>query len=327
MNEYAPDAGTLLDIYKRVALLYANDERARKAIRSGKFPMVYYSYRGQEIIPGALCAALRDDDYLCTIYRGIHDMLAKGFDLKLLWAELAGRSTGSCKGKGGPMHLTYLEKGVMVTTGVVGSSMPIANGLGWGTQIAGTDQVTVATFGDGASNIGAFHESLNLASVWKLPVIFVCQNNQFAEHTTYSAGTSAKRIADRGIAYDMPSVRVDGNDPVEMYAAAKEAIERARAGGGPTLIEAMTFRFQGHVFGDADAYIPKDMKAEAMANDPVPRLRAMLIDRDIATEETLAGLEAKIESDIDEAIEHALAAPWPELDELRRDVYAEEIPA
>lgn len=326
-KRFEPDAATLLDIWRRVALLHANDERARKVIRSGQFPMVYYSYRGQEIIPAALAASLRDDDYLCTIYRGIHDMLAKGFPLDILWAELAGRATGSCKGKGGPMHLTFPEKGVMVTTGVVGSAMPIANGLGWAAQLDGTDRVAVATFGDGASNIGAFHEALNLASVWKLPVIFLCQNNQFAEHTTYAAGTSARQISDRAVGYSMPGVRVDGNDPAAMYAVAAEAVSRARAGEGPTLIEAMTFRFMGHVFGDPDACIPKDMKDAAMAADPVPRFRAQLIADGIATEEQLAAIEAEIEAAIDKAVEFALASPFPDTDELRRDVFAEEIAA
>jgi pyruvate dehydrogenase E1 component alpha subunit len=324
---FEPDSATLLDIYRRVALLHANDERARKVIRSGQIAMVYYSYRGQEIIPAALSAALRDDDYLCTIYRGIHDMLAKGFPLDILWAELAGRVTGSCKGKGGPMHLTYPEKGIMVTTGVVGSTMPIANGLGWAAQLDKTDRVAVATFGDGASNIGAFHEALNLAAVWKLPVIFLCQNNQFAEHTTYAAGTSAVRIADRAHGYNIPGVRVDGNDPVAMYSAAAEAVARARAGEGPTLIEAMTFRFMGHVFGDPDAYIPKDQKAQAMADDPVPKFRARLLQDRIATEDQLAAIEAGIETLIDAAVAFALASPFPETDELRRDVFAQEIAA
>jgi len=322
---FNPGKESLLDIYRRAALLLANDVRARKVISSGQIAMVYYSYRGQEIIPASFCAALRDDDYLCTIYRGIHDMLAKGFPLDLLWAELAGRATGSCKGKGGPMHLTYPPKGVMVTTGVVGSSMPIANGLAWAAQVAKTDQVAVATFGDGASNIGAFHEALNLAAVWKLPAIFVCQNNGFAEHTVYAKGTSAREIADRANGYGIPGVRVDGNDPVAMYAAAKEAVDRARAGDGPTLIEAVTFRFMGHVFGDADTYIPKDMKQAAVAADPAPRFRQKLLDDGVATEQELAALEADIERQIDEAVAFALASPWPEADDLRFDVFAEEI--
>lgn len=326
-NSFEPDDDTLVEIYRRVALLNLNDERARKVLKSGQIAMAYYSYRGQEIIPAAAFAALDDEDYVCTIYRGIHDILAKGMPLDTLWAELAGRATGSCKGKGGPMHLTFPEKGVMVTTGIVGSSLPIANGLAWGAQIGKTGRVAVATFGDGASNIGAFHESLNLAAVWKLPVIFLCQNNQFAEHTAYAKCTAAEHVADRAGSYAMPGVRVDGNDPVAMYAAMKEAVERARGGHGPTLIEAVTFRFMGHVFGDDDAYIPKEMKAAAMADDPVPKFRARLLADGIATEAQLAEIEATILAAIDHAVEYALGSPYPDADELRRDVYAEEVMA
>jgi pyruvate dehydrogenase E1 component alpha subunit len=326
-NSFEPDNDKLMDIWRRVALLYINDERARRVIRSGKIAMVYYAYRGQEIIPASFSAALRDDDTVCTIYRGIHDMLAKGFPLDLLWAELAGKATGSCKGKGGPMHLTNPAKGIMVTTGIVGSSMPIANGLAWAHQLDGTDRVSVATFGDGASNIGAFHEALNMAAVWKLPTIFVCQNNLYAEHTTFEKCTAGGNVAARAAGYGIPGVRVDGNDPVAMYAAANEAVQRARAGEGPTLIEAMTFRFHGHVFGDADTYMDQEQKKKAIANDPVPRFRKKLVDEGIATEEQLAAIDAAIEKQIDAAIESAVNAPYPTTDEIRRDVFAEEIPA
>ncbi|MEO5597300.1 MAG: thiamine pyrophosphate-dependent enzyme, partial [Novosphingobium sp.] len=169
----------------------------------------------------------------------------------------------------------------------------------------------------------AFHESLNLAAVWKLPVIFLCQNNLYGEHTTYEKATSAVRIADRAAAYNIPGVRVNGNDPIEMYAAAREAVERARAGEGPTLIEAMTFRFHGHVFGDSDAYMDKAQKQAAIAADPVPIFRARLIAEGIATEVELAAIEAEIEARIDAAVEFALASPFPELSELTTDVYAE----
>lgn len=324
MSNHMPSGEVLLDIYRRAALLKANDERSRKVITTGRLVMPYYSYRGQEIIPSALCANLTDDDYLVTIYRGIHDMLAKGMPLKDLWAEIAGRVDGTCKGKGGPMHLTYPKKGVMVTTGIVGSSMPIANGLAWGSQLSKNGRVAVATFGDGASNIGAFHESLNMAAVWKLPVIFVCQNNLYGEHTTYEKATSARQIADRAEGYQMPGIRVDGNDPVAMYNAAKEAVERARAGKGPTLLECMTFRFHGHVFGDADGYMDKEQKAKAIADDPMPRFREKLIDDGIATDEQLAEIEDHIARQIDEAVEFALNSPLPDLSELTTDVYGLE---
>jgi pyruvate dehydrogenase E1 component alpha subunit len=252
-------------------------------------------------------------------------MLAKGLPPKLLWAELAGRATGSCKGKGGPMHLTYPSKGCMVTTGVVGASMPIACGLALAAQLRGEKRVTVANFGDGAANIGAFHESLNLASVWKLPVIFVCQNNRYAEHTAYAKGTATERIADRAKSYNMPGLHVDGNDPVAVYQAAQQAIERARAGEGPTLIEAVTFRFNGHLIGDMGEYIPKAEYAQAVKDDPFPRFRAALLEQKHASAAELDGIDAAVKQEIDEAEAFAMSSPPPAAIEVKRDVYAHEL--
>jgi pyruvate dehydrogenase E1 component alpha subunit len=268
---------------------------------------------------------LRDDDYVVTIYRGLHDHLAKGVPLKALWAEYAGRATGSCKGKGGPMHITHPASGVVVTTGVVGSGIPIANGLALASQINGDGRVAISSFGDGATNIGAFHEALNLAAVWKLPVVFLCQNNLYAEHTSFALGTGSANIAVRGSSYGMPGVEVNGNDPVEMYRVAREAGARARAGEGPTLIEAKTFRFEGHILGDTSHYIPKEEMAAALAADPVPALRQRLIDGGIASEEELAAMEAAITEDIAIAREAALADPFPDAAELARDVLDVEI--
>ncbi|RAM66806.1 pyruvate dehydrogenase [Herbaspirillum rubrisubalbicans] len=321
----APDRATLVEIYRRMTLIKQNDERFRAVIKSGKLVMPYYSPRGQETIPAAVSVSLSDEDTICTIYRGIHDMIAKGVPLNALWAELAGRVTGTCKGKGGPMHITHPGSGVMVTTGIVGSSMPIANGLALAAQIRGEKHVSVAYFGDGASNIGAFHEALNLASVWKLPVVFVCQNNGYAEHTKYAYGTSVANIAERAAAYQMPGFTVDGNDPVAMYQTARTAIERARDGAGPTLIEAKTFRFHGHVFGDADAYMDAGEKDAWIAKDPVPALRRRLIEAGHATEDELARMEAAIEGQIDEAVAFALDSAYPDLAELGRDIYKDEV--
>jgi acetoin:2,6-dichlorophenolindophenol oxidoreductase subunit alpha len=325
-GETGIDQAVMVDIYRRMALIQRSDERFRAVIKSGKIVAPYYSPRGQEAIPAAISVNLTDEDYICTIYRGIHDMLAKGVPSKLLWAEIAGKATGTCKGKGGPMHITHPPSGVMVTTGIVGSSMPIANGLALAAQIRGEKRVAVAYFGDGASNIGAFHEALNLAAVWKLPVIFVCQNNGYGEHTRYELATSAKRISDRAAGYQMPGVTIDGNDPLAVYAEARAAIERARAGGGPTLIEARTFRFCGHVFGDADAYMVNGEKQAAMANDPVPRFRARLVALGIPENE-LTRLEAAIDEEIEAAVSFALASPPPDVAELQRDVLAQEVSA
>jgi pyruvate dehydrogenase E1 component alpha subunit len=322
-----PAKEVLVDIYRRMTLIKQNDERFRAVIKAGQIVAPYYSPRGQEVIPSAVSAHLTADDYICTIYRGIHDMLAKGVPMKPLWAEIAGKVTGTCKGKGGPMHITHPASGVMVTTGIVGSSMPIANGLALAAQVRGEKRVAVAYFGDGAANIGAFHESLNMASIWKLPVLFVCQNNRYGEHTRYAVTTSVSRISKRAAAYSMPGVTVDGNDPLAMYEAAGKAVARARAGDGPTLIEAMTFRFHGHVFGDMDTYMKRGEKKRAMARDPVPAFRAWLIENGQADESQLAAMEGKIAADIDAAVEFALASPSPDFAELRRDVFAQEIPA
>ncbi len=322
MTTAQPTPEVMVDIYRRMTLIKQNDERFLSVIKSGKLVTTYYSPRGQEAIPSAVSACLGSEDYICTIYRGIHDMLAKGVPVNLLWAEVAGKVTGTCKGKGGPMHITHPKSGVMLTTGIVGSSLPIANGLALAAQIRGEKRVTVAYFGDGASNIGAFHEALNMAAIWKLPAVFVCQNNGYGEHTRYAAATSAANVSDRSVSYQMPGVTVDGNNPLEVYAAAKVAIDRARAGGGPTLLEAKTFRFNGHVLGDADAYMSKSEKAAAIANDPVPKYRAWLIEKRVATEASLAALEAKIAAEIEAAVEFALTSANPDLAELKRDVFA-----
>jgi acetoin:2,6-dichlorophenolindophenol oxidoreductase subunit alpha len=326
-NTAKPSPETLLDIYRRMLRIERNDDAIRRVIRAGRLTMPYYSARGQEVIPAAISTQLTADDKICTIYRGIQDMVAKDMPLRPLWAEIAGRVDGTCKGKGGPMHLTHPESGVMVTTGIVGSSLPIANGVAWAAKLDGSNRVTIAYFGDGASNIGAFHESLNLASLWKLPVIFVCANNGFAEHTRYEDGTAVDQISKRAIGYDMPGVTVDGNDPDAMYAAAYEAIARARDGEGPTLIEAKTFRFHGHVLGDDDKYMTKEEKEAAIERDPLPALRVRLLAEGIADEARLGQLLQAIEEDIQDASKFGLESPFPTADELRRDVFAEEIAA
>ncbi len=326
-NAAAPDGAALLDIYRRMLRIERNEDGIITAMKRGKLTMPFYSARGQEVIPSTVSHFLNDEDQICTIYRGIQDMVAKGMPLKPLWAEIAGRVDGTCKGKGGAMHLTHLATGVMVTTGIVGSSMPIANGLGWAAKLDGSDRVVIAYFGDGASNIGAFHESLNLASLWKLPVIFVCANNRFAEHTRYEDGTAVDQISKRAVGYGMPGFTVDGNSPEDMYAHMAVALDRARKGEGPTLLECMTFRFRGHVLGDDDKYMTKEEKAAAIAADPLPALRQRLIDEGHASEEQLAALQAEIEAEVAEAQEFGMASEVPSVDELRRDVFAEEIPA
>jgi pyruvate dehydrogenase E1 component alpha subunit len=225
------------------------------------------------------------------------------------------------------MHITHAATGLMVTTGVVGGGIPIANGLALASKLKGDGRVTVVNFGDGATNIGAFHEALNLAQLWKLPVVFVCQNNRYGEHTAIADHMVNTRVADRAAGYGMVGVTVDGNDPLAMYGAAAEAINRAREGDGPTLIEAMTYRFFGHFVGDASDYMPTDEYQMALTADPVPAFRARLIADGHVSEDELAALEKRIEGELDEAAEFAKSSPFPDLAEIGRDVYAQEVPA
>ncbi len=316
----------LLDIYRRANLIFQSDEKFRTMIMGGDLQILYYSPRGQEILSAALMAAINSDDYLVTTYRGLHDQLAKGIPPRELWAEFAGKASGTCKGKGGPMHITHPETGVMVTTGIVGSGMPIANGLGLASQLEGDGKVTVVCFGDAATNIGAFHESLNMAQIWKLPVIFVCQNNLYGEHTPQAMSTGCKELIDRAPGYGINAIQVNGNDAFAMYAAAKAAVDRARAGDGPTFIEAKTFRFFGHLLGDDSHYIPAAEMAAAKAADPVPAYRQALLDRQLAEVE-LDEIDAQIAVIVEEAAAYALASVYPDAVEIRRDVLEEEIAA
>lgn len=321
-----PDREVLLDIYRRANLIYQADEKFRTMIMGGQLQIIYYSPRGQEILSAALMAALNQDDYLVTTYRGVHDQLAKGIPPRDLWAEFAGKADGTCKGKGGPMHITHPETGVMVTTGIVGSGLPIANGLGLASQLEGDGKVTVVCFGDAATNIGAFHESLNMAQIWKLPVIFVCQNNLYGEHTPQAMSTGCKELIDRAPGYGINAVQVNGNDAFAMHAAARAAVARARAGEGPTFIEAKTFRFFGHLLGDDSHYIPEEEMAAAKAADPVPAYRKALLERQIPQAD-LDAIDAQIAALVTEAADHALAAPYPDAAEIRIDVLEEEIAA
>lgn len=316
----------MLDIYRRAMLIHRSDERFRAMLTQGKIAIVYYPVRGQEVVSAAMMAALEHSDYLVTTYRGVHDQLAKGIPSKVLWAEFLGRATGTCKGKGGPMHITHPETGVMVTTGVVGSGLPIANGLAMAAQNRGDGRVAVVCFGDGAANIGAFHESLNMAQLYKLPVIFLCQNNGFGEHTAFAAHTDSPSIVARAAAYGMRGVQVDGNDAQAMHLAAREAVAHARAGKGPTLIEAMTFRMLGHLFGSDFSYVPETFRQAAAQADPIPRLRAALLDIGASAAE-LDAIVVEIEAEIDEAVAFALDSPFPDTAELRIDVLKEEIAA
>jgi acetoin:2,6-dichlorophenolindophenol oxidoreductase subunit alpha len=326
MSYESTDPESLKTIYTLATRIRQCDERVIGMLMSGQIAIIYYPVTGQEVIAAAVGAALRDDDYLVTTYRGMHDQIAKGLPFGPLLAEYLGKATGACKGKGGPMHITDPGHGVMVTSGIVGGAIPIANGLAWAAQLLGQDRVVVANFGDGAANIGAFHEAMNLAALWQLPVVFVCQNNLYAEHTTYARSQRNATVSARAAGYGMPGVTVDGNDAAAIHGAVSEAVRQARTGGGPTLIEAMTYRFNGHYFGDPQEYMPADERKAAKKKDPVKALRSQLIASGAASEVELAELEAGIAAELDAAVEAANAAPAPDEAELSTDVYAEGVP-
>lgn len=320
------DREKLLDIYTRTMRVARTDEKFRSLLMTGKLASIYYTVRGQELVSAAMMAALERDDYIVTTYRGQHDQVAKGVPLKPLFAEIFGRTTGTCRGKGGSMHITHPASGVMVTTGVVGSGLPIANGLALASQNRKDGRVTVASFGDGASNIGAFHEALNMAQLWSLPVVFFCQNNRYGEHTAFADHTKCESVASRATAYGMRGVRVDGNDVEAMYGAAREAVDRARRGDGPTLLEAMCYRMMGHFFGADFSYMPADHLTEMRGADPLPRLRQAMLDAQFFEAE-LDEIVAEIDREVDDAADFAASSPLPGPEEIRKDVFEEEIAA
>jgi 2-oxoisovalerate dehydrogenase E1 component len=316
----APDDATLLSMFDTMALIAATDDALRSAISAGSATLTYYSPRGQEAVAAGFSAALAPDDYLVTTYRGLHDHIAKGVPLRPLLAEMLGRADGTGKGKGGPMHISWPDVGLMVTTGVVGSGLPIAAGLAWSASRAGKGRVTVASFGDGASNIGAFHEALNLAAVWELPVIFLCQNNGYGEHTAFAHHLRVEHVADRAAAYGMPGVSVDGNDPVAVYEAVSVAAARARAGKGPTLVEAVTYRLFGHVFGDRMTYVDPAELEEAWRREPVARFRHALVQRGLLSESDAEATEQRCLADAVGTLAEVLELPEPGAEEVLTDV-------
>ena len=278
---------------------------------------------GQEAIAAGFAAAMRPSDLTFCTYRGHIHTLLRGTPPGPLMAELLGRGTGVCGGKGGSMHLTWAPAGAMGSYAIVGAHLPIAAGAAWAAMERGTGQVSVCFFGDGATNIGAFHEALNMAVVWNLPVVFVCENNQYMEYTPIGSVTAVPRpAADRASAYGLEAVLVDGNDPDEVLAIAHTSLEKARAGGGPSLIEALTYRHGGHSRADPGTYRPDEEVEMWKGRDPIPMYRGRLADSG-ASEVRLSGIEDSVEADMRAAIEEAKAGPAPDLASISTEVWAD----
>jgi acetoin:2,6-dichlorophenolindophenol oxidoreductase subunit alpha len=310
-------------MYELMVRMKLTDDRLAKGIRSGEFVAIYWPHRGQEAVAAALGTALRPTDQLVTTYRGLHDHIGKGVPLPAIFAELFGKATAPGKGKGGTMHLAHPESGVLLSTGIVGAGIPVGVGLALSAKQRGLDRVTAVTFGDGATNSGSFHEACNLAAVLGVPVVFVCQNNLYGEMTPVDQTMAVPTIAERSAAYGFPGVRVDGNDPDVLYSALRAAVDRARSGGGPTLVECVTFRFRGHSFGDDMRYMPKEQLAAAQEHDPVPTYRQRLLSSGVCSERDLAAIEEESSEAVEAATREAMAAPAPSPDELWEHVYAD----
>lgn len=314
-----PDRDTLLRIFSAMSLARRADEKVHDLLRSGRMGGIWLSPRGQEAL-AAIGVAAETDDYLVTYYRGMPEQLAKGMSLREMWAEWLGKATGTCRGKGGGIHTIDPAVGVMANSGIIGGGLPIAAGLALASRIRGDGRVTICTFGDGASNEGSFHESLNLAGLWQLPVVFVCENNRYAETTGFAKATSVDQVAQRGTSYRIPGITVDGNDPVATYTAVREALDRARTGGGPTLVEAMTYRTMGHYNLDAMKYIPVDELEAARAADPLPIYRSWLLESGRVSEEDVVAIEKQAAEEVEDAWTFASTSPDPDPEELHRDV-------
>lgn len=318
-----PSKEQLRSMYEQMVTIRRFEETAAALMDEGKLVGEIHLYVGQEATAVGVCSALREDDYITSTHRGHGHVIAKGADIKPMMAELFGRRTGLCKGKGGSMHVADVSLGILGANGIVGGGLPIATGAGLAAQMSEKKQVAVCFFGDGASNEGAFHGSLNLASVWNLPVIYVCENNKYHEFSL-SGPVTAGEIFKRADAYEIPGVRVDGQDVLAVHETAREAIQRARSGGGPTLIEADTFRFAGHFVGE-ESVIPSYRSEEevelAKERDPISLFRSRLVEEGHMSDGELERLDAEIESRVQEAVSYAEGSPWPEECEALQDVF------
>ena len=323
MSNVTIRAETLQDLYVTMRRIRAFEDRTADLFEEGVVKGTAHSYKGEEAIAAGVCEALRDDDIIASYHRGHGHCIAKGARIDRMMAELMGRQTGYCQGLGGSMHIADMELNIMGANGIVGAAMPLATGAGLAAKLQGTDRVAVAFFGDGASNQGVFHESLNLAAVWKLPVIFVCENNQYALSTSYRNTTSVSQVANRAASYEIPGITVDGNDGVEVYLVLREAVERARAGEGPTLIEAMTYRHGQHSLRvNLRDPRPEEELESWLDRDPIARMEKRLTGEGGFTDEQLSETSRAVEEELETAVSYGRDSPEPPVQVMLDAVYA-----
>jgi TPP-dependent pyruvate/acetoin dehydrogenase alpha subunit len=323
LQAQAHEKTRLVELFAGMCLIRAFEQRVSSLYRAAEIPGFIHTSLGQEAVAVGVCAALRDDDWIASTHRGHGHCLAKGADVDGAMAELFGKATGLCKGKGGSMHIADPRKGILGANAIVGASLPLATGAALSSKVLGRDQVTVAFFGEGAANQGAFHESLNLAAVWELPVLFLCENNRYAEFTDSSTMSRRESVAALGPAYGVRSATIDGNDVQVVHDAARNAVDACRAGNGPVLLEAETYRWQGHYEGDPQAYKPEQEAAAWLARDPLLLARTRMEAEGLASAEELDGVLRDAEELVARAEELARSSPFPAEAEILTDVYAD----
>ncbi|MBV7338775.1 thiamine pyrophosphate-dependent dehydrogenase E1 component subunit alpha [Chloroflexi bacterium TSY] len=309
-------------MYERMRLIREFEERLHTDFAAGKIPGFVHLYAGEEAVAVGVCSHLTDDDFLTSTHRGHGHCIAKGVDINAMMAEIYGKATGACNGKGGSMHIADLDKGMLGANGIVGGGPPLACGAGLSAKSRGTDQVTVCFFGDGGSNQGTTLEGMNLAGIWKLPVIFVCENNGYAESTAPSYSVSGQDIAARARGFGLPSVAVDGQDLFAIYEATQEAVARARRGDGPTFIEAQTYRYYGHFEGDAVTYRDKEEEYHR-SKDCIDRFIKAVTEQGLIPQEELDAIDRAAKETIEAAVRYANESPMPKEDMLLTDVYVD----
>lgn len=311
----------IIGMYTNMTKIRMFEGRVAEYFADGKIPGFVHLYVGEEAVAAGVCATLRNTDYITSTHRGHGHLISKGGDIKLMMAELFGKKTGYCKGKGGSMHIADVELGILGANGIVGGGPPLAAGAALAAQYQGKDDVTVCFFGDGAANQGTTHEAMNLATCWKLPVVFINENNMYGISSCTINSMCVADIADRAAAYDMPGVVVDGNDVMAVYEVASEAVKRAREGKGPSLIECKTYRHRGHFEGDPCVYRNKEELQEWKEKDPIPQFEKKLLDMEVLTQKKVEEIKSSLEKELAEATSFAEESPFPDVSEVTEDVY------
>lgn len=312
-----------LALLDRMLLIRRFEERVGELFKKNKLPGFVHLCIGQEASAVGVCSALRIDDYITSTHRGHGHVIAKGGDVKLMMAELYGKSTGYCGGKGGSMHITDMSIGMLGANGIVSGGLPIAVGAAYGAnRLRKTDQVVVAFFGDGATNEGPFHEAMNMAAAWKLPVVFACENNLYGCGTRLDRVSPTSELTERARGYSMRSISVDGNDVIATRTAALKAVSEARLGNGPTFLECRTFRHHGHYEGETPSYLDKEERDYWFARDPIDLLKALMLSTNQINEDSYKSRDLRARQMVDEAVEFAEVSPEPDLVAALTDVFA-----